>query len=108
MSKGLTRKDKGQMRERINKQKRDNNNIIIQITLFDVEGKYKPVSTLIEVESVAWYKEHEKECRQKAIQKICLQRNWTGKELLNYGYKRIKVRNYTLWKEIQKREGKTK
>ena len=95
------------MKEKINKQKK-NNNIIIQITLFDVNGKYKPVSTLIEVESVAWYKEHEKECRQKAIQKICLQRNWTGKELLKLGYKKIKVRNYSLWKEIQKREEEKK
>ncbi len=93
------------MKEITNKQKKDNN-IIIQITLFDVNGKYKPVSTLLEVESVAWYKEHGKECRQKAIQKICLQRNWTGKELLGFGYKKIKVRNYTLWKEIQ--EGKKK
>lgn len=100
---------KKEMKEKINKQKsNNNNNIIIQITLFDVNGKYKPVSTLIEVESVAWYKEHEKECRQKAIQKICLQRNWTGKELLKLGYKKIKVRNYSLWKEIQKREGEKK
>ena len=95
------------MKERTNKQKKEIN-VIIQITLFDVTGKYKPVSTLIEVESVAWYKEHEKECRQKAIQKICLQRNWTGKELLKLGYKKIKVRNYSLWKEIQKREGEKK
>lgn len=99
-------RDNKRMRERTNKQTKQTkeNNIIIQITLFDVNGKYKPVSTLIEVESVAWYKEHEKECRQKAIQKICLQRNWTGKELLKLGYKKIKVRNYTLWKEIQKKE----
>lgn len=90
------------------KNEKKKNSTLIQITLFDVNGKYKPVSTLIEVESVAWYKEHEKECRQKAIQKICLQRNWTGKELLKLGYKRIKVRNYTLWKEIQKKEGKIK
>ena len=95
------------MKERTNKQKKEIN-VIIQISLFDVTGKYKPVSTLIEVESVAWYKEHEKECRQKAIQKICLQRNWTGKELLKLGYKKIKVRNYSLWKEIQKREGEKK
>lgn len=90
------------------KKENKKNSTLIQITLFDVNGKYKPVSTLIEVESVAWYKEHEKECRQKAIQKICLQRNWTGKELLKLGYKRIKVRNYTLWKEIQKKKEKEK
>lgn len=85
---------------------KDNNNIIIQITLFSTTGKYKPISTLLEVESVAWYKEHAKECKEKAIRKICLQRNWTGKDLINYGYTSLKVRNYTLWKKMteQKKE----
>lgn len=90
------------MRERTNKQKKDN--IIIQITLFDVTGKYKPISTLIEVESIDYYKEHSKEVKQKAIQKICNQRYLSGKELVKLGYTKIKVRNYTLWKQIQ--EGK--
>lgn len=89
------------MKEKINKQKKDNNNIIIQVTLFDVTGKYKPISTLIEVESVEYYKKHSKECKQKAIQKICNQRYLSGKELVKLGYKKIKVRNYTLWKQIQ-------
>lgn len=89
------------MRERTNKQKKDNNNIIIQVTLFDMNGKYKPISTLIEVESVEYYKEHSKECKQKAIQKICNQRYLSGKELVKLGYTKIKVRNYTLWKQIQ-------
>ena len=86
------------MKER---QTKDNKQIIIQITLFDVNNKYKPISTLIEVESVQWFREHEKECKLKAIKKICLKRGWTGKQLLDYGYKKIKARNYTLWKEIQ-------
>lgn len=89
------------MKERQTNKQQTNNNIIIQITLFDVNNKYKPISTLIEVESIEWFREHEKECRLKAIKKICLKRGWTGKELLNYGYKKIKARNYTLWKEIQ-------
>lgn len=94
------------MRKRVNEQTKETNNntITIQITLFDINGKYKPISTLIEVESIEWFKEHQKECKLKAIQKICLKRNWTGKELLTFGYKKIKARNYTLWKEIQ--EGK--
>lgn len=94
------------MKERANKQIRDNNNIIIQITLFDVNNKYKPISTLIEVESVEWFREHVKDCKLRAIKKICLQRGWTGKQLLEFGYKKIKARNYTLWKELQKREGR--
>ena len=98
-----------------NKKKKDNNNnnnnnnnIVIQITLFSTTGKYKPVSTLLEVESVAWYKEHARECKERAIRKICLQRNWTGKDLTNFGYTSLKVRNYTLWKEIQKRKEEKK
>ena len=92
------------MRETTNKQKKDNNNIIIQVTLFDVNGKYKPISTLIEVENIDYYKEHSKEVKTKAIQKICNQRLLSGKELVKLGYTKIKVRNYTLWKQIQ--EGK--
>lgn len=96
-----------EVREMRERQTKDNKQTItIQFTLFDVNGKYKPISTLIEVESIDWYRKHEKECRLKAIQKICTKRNWTGKELLGFGYKKIKVRNYTLWKEIQ--EGRKK
>ena len=89
--------------------KEQKNTITLQVTLFDVTGKYKPISTLIEVESVEYYKEHSKEVKQKAIQKICNQRYLSGKELVKLGYKKIKVRNYTLWKQIQekkKEEGK--
>ena len=96
------------MKERINKQinNNNNNNIIIQITLFSTTGKYKPISTLLEVESVAWYKEHAKECKEKAIRKICLQRDWTIRDLLYYGYTSLKVRNYTLWKKmIEQKKG---
>lgn len=94
------------MRERAkNKEKHNNdNNVIIQITLFDVNGRYKPISTLIEVENVEYYKQHSKECKEKAFQKICNQRLLTGKELIKLGYTKVKVRNYTLWKQIQ--EGK--
>ena len=91
------------MKERKNKQKKENNNIIIQVTLFDVNGKHKPISTLIEVESIEWYREHAKEVRFRAYQKICNQRFISGKELLKYGYKKVKVRNYTLWKELKGR-----
>lgn len=94
--------------KQINNKDNNNNNIIIQITLFSTTGKYKPVSTLLKVESVAWYKEHARECKEKAIRKICLQRNWTGKDLTNFGYTSLKVRNYTLWKEIQKRKEEKK
>lgn len=82
--------------------KEEENFITLQITLFDLSGKYKPVSTLIKVESIAWFKEHSKEVKEKAIQQICNQRNWTGKDLIKFGYTTLKVRNYTLYKEIEK------
>ena len=82
------------------------NNIIIQITLFDKNRKYKPISTLIEVASVQEYKEHSAEYKRKAIQKICNQRYLTGKELIDLGYTEIKVRNYTLWKQLQEKKRK--
>ena len=84
--------------------KEQKNTITLQVTLFDITGKYKPISTLIEVESVEYYKEHSKEVKQKAIQKICNQRYLSGKELVKLGYKKIKVRNYTLWKQIQEKK----
>ena len=86
--------------------KKEKNNIIIQITLFDVTGKYKPISTLIEVESIEEYRKNSQEYKRKAIQKICNQKYLTGKELLKLGYKQIKARNNTLWKEIQEKRRK--
>ena len=91
---------------RDNKQKtKEDNYILIQITLFDVNNKYKPISTLVKVPNIKYYREHEDEVKRKGYQQICNQKYLTGKELLNLGYKRVKIRNYTLWKELQKRKG---
>ena len=80
---------------------KDNNNIIIQVTLFDKQNKHKPVSTLVEVESVKYF-------NTKAIQKICNKRYWTGQDLKKYGYTSVKVRNYTLYQEIIKGQIETR
>lgn len=82
----------------------DNNNITLQITLFDSTGKYKPLSTLINVESVEYFKAHSTEIKTQAIQKICNQRYLSGKELAKLGYTTIKVRNYTLYQQIKNKE----
>lgn len=76
---------------------KDNNFITLQFTLFDINGKYKPISTLVKVESVRWFREHEQEIKTKAIQQICNQRRLSGKELAKLGYVRLKVRNYNLF-----------
>lgn len=75
----------------------DKNFITLQFTLFDINGRYKPISTLVKVESIKWFKEHQEEVKTKAIQQICNQRRLSGKELAKLGYTRLKVRNYTLY-----------
>jgi len=82
--------------------KRDDDFVTLQITLFDKEGKYKAVSTLIQVESVKYYKEHKQEVNQQAIVKICQKRNWTANDLLKFGYTSLKVRNYDLVRKGRK------
>ena len=68
--------------------------IRLQVTLFDTNNKYKPISTIVEVESVEYYKQHTKETRQKAVEKICAKRYTTPKQLAKNGYNQIKVRVY--------------
>ena len=68
--------------------------IRLQVTLFDTNNKYKPISTTVEVESVEYYKQHQQQTRQKAIEKICAKRYTTPKQLAKDGYNQIKVRVY--------------
>lgn len=84
----------------------NNNCIILQFTLFDVTGRYKPISTLVNVESIKYFKEHEEEVKRQAIQQICNQRRLSGKELTRLGYKRLKIRNYTLYLKTKGKKGK--
>lgn len=80
----------------------NNNNVVLQVTLFDCNNRYKPISTLIEVEDLDYFAKNSKEVKTRAIQRICNQRGLSGKELVKLGYTIIKVRNYSLFKEIQK------
>ena len=68
--------------------------IRLQVTLFDANNKYKPISTTVEVESVDYYKQHQQQTRQRAIEKICAKRYTTPKQLAKDGYNQIKVRVY--------------
>lgn len=76
--------------------------IRLQVTLFDTNNKYKPISTTVEVESVDYYKQHTKETRQRAIEKICAKRYTTPKQLAKDGYNQIKVRVYQEQGKISK------
>lgn len=81
--------------------------IKMQITLFDRENKYKPISTLIEVNSVEDYNNNKKEYQKKAVQKIAAKRYLSIAELKNQGYTQLKAREYTterLDKDAKKNE----
>lgn len=69
--------------------------IKMQVTLFDRENKYRPISTLIEVESIEEYNNNKKEYHQKAVQKIAAKRYLSIVELKNQGYTSLKAREYT-------------
>lgn len=67
--------------------------IKIQCTLFSDKG-YKPMSTIIQRESVSDYNRNKKEVQQEAINKICCQRYMNKHNLKEYGYTKMKIRKY--------------
>ena len=67
----------------------------MQITLFDKENKYKPISTLIEVDSIEEYNNNKIKYQKKAVQKIAAKRYLTITELKKQGYTQLKARAYT-------------
>lgn len=68
--------------------------IKMQLTIFDKEGHYKPISTIVEVESVDYYKANKSKIQSIAIQNICHNRCISFKELQKQGYTVIKAREY--------------
>ena len=70
--------------------------IKMQVTLFDKENKYRPISTLIDVESVDDYNTNKKEYLQKAITKIAAKRYLSITELKKQGFTQVKAREYTI------------
>lgn len=49
----------------------------IQITFFQKDNKYKPVSTLLEVESMEYYEQHKAETQRRALLNIAHNRKTT-------------------------------
>lgn len=66
----------------------------LQVTLFATNGKYRPISTIINVENMEDYNKNKKKYQEKAILNICHNRKITWKELVNNSYTKIKVREY--------------
>lgn len=69
--------------------------IKMQVTLFDKENKYKPISTLIEVASIEEYNNNRQEYNKRAVQKIAAKRYLSISELKRQGYTSLKTREYT-------------
>lgn len=78
--------------------------IKIQLTFFQKENKYKPISTLLEVESMDYYTSHKVELQRRALLNIAHQRKTTPKELIDQGYTKIKVREYDIEKIKEQQE----
>lgn len=73
----------------------------IQFTLFDKNEKYRPISTLIEIESLKDYENNKSKYTSKALQKIMAQKQMTKDELMKQGYTQFKTRIYNK-KEIER------
>lgn len=83
----------------------------IQITLVDPSGRYKPLSTLIEVDSVKDFNTNQKEYIKKAKIRLMARHYWDSSDLKRYGYTEIKARVYDkekIEKENQERYEKIK
>lgn len=66
----------------------------LQVTVFHNENKYKPMSTIVEIESMEYYKEHKQEVQKRALENIGHQRYLTPNEIIKSGYTKVKVREY--------------
>lgn len=79
-----------------------------QVTLFTTDGKYKPVSTIVNYDTDVApdrdQKAHIREIKNKGVKQICQKRYWTSRDLLKYGYTKCKIREYD--KEKIEREQK--
>lgn len=70
-----------------------------QVTLMANNSKYKPVSCIVSIEQELGYdmtksKARKKEIIDKGIIKIAQKRYWTNKDLVKYGYTKVRVRLY--------------
>lgn len=65
-----------------------------QVTLFDKSGKYRPVSTLVKIESEEDFNNNREKIKNTGIRKIMIQRGWTKRELIQYNYLTCKIRIY--------------
>ena len=71
-----------------------------QVTLFDKNGKYRPVSAIVKreqeeiVDKTVSDKDFRKKIQIDGIKKICYSRLWDKKDLERFGYTSMKIRLY--------------
>ena len=61
-----------------------------QITLICADGKYKPVSTIIDAKEDMTAED----IKYAGIMRICIQRRWDKTDLKKYNYTKVKCRKY--------------
>lgn len=80
-----------------------------QVTLICATGQYRPVSCIINRQQdtnidLTIDKNVKQEIQRTGIQKICIQRGWTMKDLKKYSYTKAKVREYDKEKIAQQKK----
>ena len=70
-----------------------------QVTMICATGQYRPVSTIVTIEqthddNLLLDTNRKKEIIHKGIIKICQKKYWTSRDVKQYGYKKVKVREY--------------
>ena len=70
-----------------------------QVTMYCVTGQYRPVSTIVTIEqenddNLLLNPKKKKVIIDKGIVRICQKRHWTSREVIQYGYIKVKARIY--------------
>ena len=78
----------------------------LQVTLFDKNKKYKPMSTIVEIESMEYYEQNKGEVQKRALLNIAHQRRTLPQDIMKQGFTQIKVREYNIEKIKEQQEYK--
>lgn len=66
----------------------------IQVTLFDINNKLKPIACVLEVENLESARQNLGEIKKQAYNKIASKRYQTATEIFSKGYQKMKIREY--------------
>ena len=77
--------------------------IKVQVTIFDENGKYRPMSIVFSVESREYLENHKQEILQRGLREIAIKRRLTPNELRKMGFTKGKAREYDKEKIIKEK-----